>query len=359
MDPRWFDDFLVLAECRSFTEAAERRQVSPSGLTHRIQALEAWLGTRLVDRRVRPLRLTAQGQRFLELATGLRTLLNAAQKLRFEAFDTGSPVVLLPVAVSDGLEGSTLPLLTQAVRRQGPEALVRVQRVHERDARIRLLQGEALLWVAAQDARAPLVLAPERFSAKPIARDRLVLVKSATSGHAWPGTLESPLPLIDGGEGHPWAGLSLRLASASDGEGRRVHASTACIAPSMEAVCEMVRQGLGLGFVFESMVRDELRSGELVCPASCWNVPVDVLLVRPHTAVAVDAGSRIAARVWSEVEAAATTDDVQAVPTDAAPAGRPRGPLMLRDDLDEDDVTPSIRIEEMHRLHSTAEALAA
>lgn len=44
-------DFLVLCETKSFSRTAERRHVSVSGLSRRIQGLEEWAGTALFERR--------------------------------------------------------------------------------------------------------------------------------------------------------------------------------------------------------------------------------------------------------------------------------------------------------------------
>lgn len=44
-------DFLVLCETKSFSRTAERRHVSVSGLSRRIQGLEEWAGSALFERR--------------------------------------------------------------------------------------------------------------------------------------------------------------------------------------------------------------------------------------------------------------------------------------------------------------------
>ncbi|MBL9048416.1 MAG: LysR family transcriptional regulator, partial [Tabrizicola sp.] len=44
MDLNWLEDFLALAESRSFSRAAEVRGVTQSAFSRRIRALEDWLG---------------------------------------------------------------------------------------------------------------------------------------------------------------------------------------------------------------------------------------------------------------------------------------------------------------------------
>lgn len=68
MDIGWLQDFLTLAETRNFTKAADRRNSSQAAFSRRIQALEAWIGTPLVDRSMFPIELTSEGHTFCEHA---------------------------------------------------------------------------------------------------------------------------------------------------------------------------------------------------------------------------------------------------------------------------------------------------
>lgn len=62
MDTRWLEDFVSLAETRSFSRSAQLRHITQPAFTRRIQALEAWAGTALIDRSSYPTRLTPAGQ---------------------------------------------------------------------------------------------------------------------------------------------------------------------------------------------------------------------------------------------------------------------------------------------------------
>ena len=61
MDTKWLEDFVSLAETRSFSRSAQLRHVTQPAFSRRIQSLEAWAGTDLVDRSSYPTRLTAAG----------------------------------------------------------------------------------------------------------------------------------------------------------------------------------------------------------------------------------------------------------------------------------------------------------
>lgn len=68
LDIRWLEDLIALAETGSFTRAADRRNVTQSGFSRRIQSLEQWARAPLVDRTGTPLRLTDAGYEVLGVA---------------------------------------------------------------------------------------------------------------------------------------------------------------------------------------------------------------------------------------------------------------------------------------------------
>jgi DNA-binding transcriptional LysR family regulator len=68
MDLNWVEDFLVLCKCGNFRITSEQRFVSQPTLSRRIKSLEAWLGTKLVDRSSQPVQLTDAGERFKPIA---------------------------------------------------------------------------------------------------------------------------------------------------------------------------------------------------------------------------------------------------------------------------------------------------
>lgn len=62
METKWLEDFVSLAETRSFSRSAQLRHVTQPAFSRRIQALEAWAGTDLVDRSSYPTRLTLRAR---------------------------------------------------------------------------------------------------------------------------------------------------------------------------------------------------------------------------------------------------------------------------------------------------------
>lgn len=72
--------FIAAAEAGSFSAAARRLEVSVPAITKLIGALERELGVRLMDRNTQGLRLTAQGQNYLDLCQPLVAQLAGAER---------------------------------------------------------------------------------------------------------------------------------------------------------------------------------------------------------------------------------------------------------------------------------------
>ena len=68
METKWLEDFVSLAETHSFSRSAQLRHVTQPAFSRRIQSLEAWAGTDLVDRSSYPTRLTPAGQTLYNLS---------------------------------------------------------------------------------------------------------------------------------------------------------------------------------------------------------------------------------------------------------------------------------------------------
>jgi LysR family transcriptional regulator for bpeEF and oprC len=63
--------FRAVADCKSFTQAAERLNLPKPTVTNAVQAIEQQLGVRLLQRTTRKVSLTAEGAQYLERCTAL------------------------------------------------------------------------------------------------------------------------------------------------------------------------------------------------------------------------------------------------------------------------------------------------
>jgi DNA-binding transcriptional LysR family regulator len=162
--------FVVLAESGSLQRAAERLFLTPSAVTRQIQRLEAVLKTPLLDRRVKPGRITRQGRAVLD---GGRHMLRIMDDLKASSSKDAEPSGTFRVGLSHMLAQPSLVASIQRLTSRFP----RLQPVLSTDLRPQLMQqvrtGEldvALAFLAVDDT------VPGDVASSVLAAERLVLV---------------------------------------------------------------------------------------------------------------------------------------------------------------------------------------
>ena len=164
--------FVVLAESGSLLRAAERLCLTPSAVTRQIQRLEAALNTSLLDRRVKPGRITREGRAVLD---GGRHMLRIMEDLKASAAQDTEPSGIFRVGLSHAL---AQPSLVASIQRL-TSRFTRLQPVLSTDLRPKLIEqvrtGEldaALAFLAADDT------VPDDVASSVLATERLVLVRA-------------------------------------------------------------------------------------------------------------------------------------------------------------------------------------
>lgn len=110
--------FLAAAEEGAISAAARRLGVSPSAVSQQLSGLEAALGTVLLDRGARPVRMTPAGTMFRRHA---QTMLNAAQEARAElARSDLAGLTTLRLGMIEDFEADVTPRLLSALARELP-----------------------------------------------------------------------------------------------------------------------------------------------------------------------------------------------------------------------------------------------
>jgi DNA-binding transcriptional LysR family regulator len=118
--------FVLVADLRSFTRAAEAAGVTQSAISLKLKRLERQLGRRLVERTPRLVRLSAEGASFLDRA---RDLLAAHDR----AVGRGDAVARLSFGISDHAAGPELALLLARVSAHDPNLRLDVRIDTSRD----------------------------------------------------------------------------------------------------------------------------------------------------------------------------------------------------------------------------------
>ena len=246
---RQLNYFAALAEAGSFGAAAARVHVSQPALSLQIKELESQLGTRLVDRLPREVRLTRAGQ---EVLTRARRILSEVGDLE------------QAVRWSEGLAGRlTLGVIPTVAPYLLPLALTRLRaRDLTLDIRVREARTDTLV-EAVQRGRldaavVALPVAAEGLDAHVLAEDRFLLAGSRARWESWAARGEAMRPtdldaeqLLLLEEGHCLADQALEVCGLPSRRQVDLGAS------SLSTLCGLVAEGFGLTLLPELAVRTE------------------------------------------------------------------------------------------------------
>ena len=134
MDTKWFEDFISLAETRSFSRSAQLRHVTQPAFSRRIQSLEAWAGTDLVDRSSYPTRLTPAGETLYDQALEMLQALQSTRAMMRGHAAAGQDVIEFAVPHAGVHLFSGLGLCPAREFRADQEPADRPQCARRRDA---------------------------------------------------------------------------------------------------------------------------------------------------------------------------------------------------------------------------------
>ena len=178
METKWLEDFVSLAETRSFSRSAQLRHVTQPAFSRRIQSLEAWAGVDLVDRSSYPTTLTPAGQTLYAQALELlQSLQNTRAMLR--GHDSGSQD-FIEFAVPHTLAFTFFPGWVARLRESFGPVRSRLIALNVHDAAMRLVEGGCDLLIAYHHPSQPLQLDTERY-------DMVVLGTEHMAPYAKPG----------------------------------------------------------------------------------------------------------------------------------------------------------------------------
>ncbi len=145
MDTANLQAFVAVADCGSFSLAAERLFVTQPAVSKRLRQLEESLGSRLIDRRGRHMHLTQSGQALLPRARQILKELDALKQHIAEL--EGSPMGRLSMATSHHIGLHRLPPVLRRFREHYPEVTLDLHFMDSELACGRVEQGELELAV--------------------------------------------------------------------------------------------------------------------------------------------------------------------------------------------------------------------
>lgn len=245
--------FLVAAERGAIKRAARELHLTQPAVTRRIQRLEQALGVSLFDRRMRPPRLTRQGE--IALREG-QALARAFERLRDVVNDTSAPSGDFRLGLAQPVAEMIADSAIEQLRRQFPRLAIRLTVGWGRLLVESLREGTLDFAVALLPEGATL---PADVMSVELGRDRLVCVASKANrlsrgklaGFADHGWILNP-------EGCGFRNSLLRAFAQVD--------RPLCVAAEVyghDVQLKLVAEGIGLGLVPLSLLRESLHRSKL------------------------------------------------------------------------------------------------
>ena len=281
VETKWLEDFVSLAETRSFSRSAVLRHVTQPAFSRRIQALEAWAGIDLVDRSSYPTRLTAAGETLHAQALEILDALQATHNMLRSHQSAGQD--MLEFAVPHTLAFTFFPHWLMDLRQRFGAVKTRLTALNVHDAVLRLTEGGCDLLIAYHHASQPLQLSPERY-------EMLSLGSETLAPYAKAGPDGAPLFTLPGRPGEkvpflsyaPSAYMARLVEQIVKQAGQPLNLDSIYETEMAEGLKAMALEGHGLAFLPRSSVRQELKARRLVpaAPAGPLELTMEVRIYR-------------------------------------------------------------------------------
>lgn len=283
METKWLEDFISLAETRSFSRSALLRHVTQPAFSRRIQSLEAWAGTDLVDRSSYPTRLTSAGETlYAQALEMLQSLQSTRAILRAH---NAAGLDFIEFAVPHTLAFTFFPAWVSDLRDNFGPFKSRLIALNVHDAVLRLVEGSCDLLIAYHHPSQPFQLDPARYEFVSLGDETVApYSKPDDAGNpmfALPASLNLPLPYLGYA---PGAYLGQVVELMLKGSTLAMHLDRVYETDMAEGLKAMALEGHGIAFLPESAIQKELRSRELVnaSPVSepDWHITMDIRAYR-------------------------------------------------------------------------------
>lgn len=303
METKWLEDFVSLAETNSFSRSAELRHVTQPAFSRRIQSLEAWLGTDLIDRTSYPTRLTYAGDVFFEQAIAMLGQINNARALlRGKRTSTQTTI---DFAVPHTLSLTYVPKWLTALELGFGEMHTRLLALNVHDAVMTLVEGGCDLLLCYHHPRQPLLLDPAQYDMITMGSEALRAYtrcdKAGIPDFVLPGSLDAPLPFLAYAN-NAYLG---RMVDLILNDARIPLHFDKCYETDMaEGLKMMALEGRGVAFLPESAVSREIKQKQLARAdggLKQWEVEMEIRLYRERPSVQRP-GKSVVSKLWEYLE---------------------------------------------------------
>jgi DNA-binding transcriptional LysR family regulator len=308
LDLEWLQDFLALADSGNFSRAAQMRAIAQPALSRHIKSLEEWVGVDLFNRSAQPVTLTEAGKRFHPTVDDLLQRLEISRLKARAAHE--QEAMSLRFAATHVLSLSFFPAWLGGIEAQlrlGPIQIISDNLVACEEL---MLQRRIQFLLCHGHSSVASRLDDVQFSFTRVSQDVLLPVTAPMT------TPTTTTTLINGQAQHwiddvPQNNVPVLAYGQDSGLGRIMRAlmpatleeppfTTVFTAQHAVLLKTMAKEGRGIAWLPQSLIKDDLAAGTLVAAGSLrWHIPIDIRLYRPKTAL-----SDAAEALWQVAERA-------------------------------------------------------
>ena len=294
MELNWLDDLVALFEAETLTSAAARRNVTQPAFTRRIQQIEAWLGTAVLDRSRRPMRVTPAVAQKID---DVRSLVHELRRIRSDIQGWDESQRTLGIASQHSISVSVLPAFIAWLQARAPLTSI-ILRSENRDLCHSLLMTRQVAIAVVYETETLPFAADETLIEKVHLRDELLCaVANPAMAEILQGALTDlvRIPIVAFPEDIFMGSVLQREILPSVKERYKLH--VACETSHVPAARELALAGAGVAWLPLSVCKSDVEGGALVTlAASLGSARMKVIATRistPHT--------RLAENTWSNV----------------------------------------------------------
>ena len=273
MEFKWLEDFVLLSQVKNFSKAADLRNITQPAFSRRIQSLELWLGTPLIDRSCFPMELTPAGLYFYEQAIVLiENISEARVTLKSRNSNQG---LTIDFAAPHNLSLTFFPDLIKVAYKYMGGASYRLKALNVHDAVMTLLNGGSDLLVAYSHPSSPLRLDPELYRSKLLGVENISLYGLASIQHKHQKNPDIEVPYLSYGTSAYLGKIAdhMLVKSPIGINFKKIYETDMA-----EGLKSMMLAGHGYAFLPESSVKKELDEGLVVKAFSSKKYALDAEL---------------------------------------------------------------------------------
>lgn len=303
MELKWLEDLVCVAEKGHFARAALDRGVTQSALSRRIKSLETWAGAELLDRSHHPIMLTPAGEEFIHLA---RDIIRTSYKGRAEIADYARIAETgVTFACLHTLALFFLPTLVTRLRKSaGRFETSIVAETRTVDEYLEgLFSGASDFFVCFVHPAVQFEINEKEFPKLDIGVDRMLPYGLASKFDAGLfASSQKPIPYLEFSGTSYMSRVVQNIIKPAPFRSRLTPVFRASLA---ESLCTAALQGLGIGWLPETLVLNNPRAERLQPLSQEWLATLKITIYR-----SAQNSRPVVDRIWAALSEENTADPV-------------------------------------------------